>query len=140
MTVKQVAASEGVSERQIQRYISQGFQGHILPAVRVGKAFQITEADYRAWRVACGFDAAIEAQPVSSCSVPNRLAGVDSCERPAPSAAYPLYPHPACPGGPITNVPHPTSGNMPHPLACRDYMQEQARKQKAQIRGYENEN
>lgn len=144
MTVKQVAASEQVSERQIQRYIAQGYKGCKLPAVRVGRSFQIAEADYKAWRVACGFDTT-EALPQVSASEPDSGAHPapaskpESGPHPAPCAAYPPYPLPADPNGVLTNVPHEHSSNWPHPLACQEYMEEQARKMKAQLRGYDDE-
>jgi len=134
MTVKEIAEREQVGERQIQRYIAQGYKGCKLPAVRVGKSFQIAEQDYKAWRVACGFDTVVEAQPVP-CAAPQ----VEAIAAPAPCAAYPPYPLPADPSGPITNAPHEHSSNWPHPLACQEYMEEQARKMKAQLRGYDDE-
>ena len=140
MTVKEVAELERVSPRMVQRYISEGYKGCKLPAVRVGKSFQVTESDYLAWRVLCGF-AQPEPQPQVS-----QVSSEESSEQGTPQEAggfhpaYPPWPQPADPNGPITNAPHEHSSNFPHPEACRIYMEEQLRKQQIQIRGYADEN
>jgi|SRR5208282_96730 len=138
MTVKEVAEREGITERSAQRYITVGYKSHKLPAARMGRAFVIAEVDYRAWRVDCGFDFLPQpADPV----VPAIVSAIIRAVVPAtaPSAPYPPYPQVANPGGPITNVPHETSGSMPHPLAVRDYMEAQARRMKKKLRGYSDE-
>ena len=139
MTVKQVAESEQVSERQIQRYISQGFQGHILKATRNGRSFSVTVDDYKAWRIACGFEVQIPQvsapAPVESAAPPTA-----SAELPAPCAAlFPPWPQAADPNGPITNAPQEHSSNWPHPETCRIYMAEQLREQQIKLRGYTDE-
>ena len=135
MTVKEIAALEQVSPRMIQRYIAAGFQGHILPAVRIGKSFAIAEADYHAWRVLCGFEQAAEPQPEPQ---PRQ---VEVIAPPVPALpAFPPWPQAADPNGQMTNAPHEHSRNFPHPEACRIYMEEQLRKQQTKIRGYEDEN
>lgn len=141
MTVKQIATNEGVGERQIQRYISEGFKGHKLPAVRVGRSFQITEQDYRAWRVLCGFDApAKESEPASTC--PGHVEEPPTAEE-SPVVVVPMYPpwpQAADPNGVLTNQPHEHSRNWPHPLAVADHQREENRKMEAQLRGYPDDN
>ena len=44
MTVKEVAELERVSPRMVQRYISEGYKGCKLPAVRVGSLFRLQRA------------------------------------------------------------------------------------------------
>jgi hypothetical protein len=136
VTIQEIARIEGISERQAQRYCAEpGYKGCVLKATRKSRAFVIELEDYRAWRVECGFDflpqqdAVPEAPRVRDELVPEPVA-------PRP---YPPYPQPANPGGPITNIPHPTSGSMPHPQACADYMLEQAKKLKAKLRGYDHD-
>jgi len=146
MTVKQLALFEQVSERQIQRYLHEGFQGHVLPAVRIGRSFQITEPDYREWRRVCGFDEPEAQQPEvlrisqggAESALPSEPGEVIAPEPDRP--AYPPYPQGADPNGVLTNVPNEHSRNWPHPLAIRDYFAEQARKMKAHLRGYDDEN
>ena len=144
MTVADIARIEGVSERSAQRYCSVGFQGHVLPSVMTGKARSISEVDYKAWRVACGFDAAPDASggscPASSSSGDEHPASA------APGAShpytateslrdYPPYPFPADPAGELTNGPAPHSRNWPHPQAMRDHFEAQARRLVEEIRG-----
>ena len=144
VTIKEIAEREGISERQAQRYCREGYKGHVLPAVRVGKSFQIAEHDYRAWRVLCGWE---EAQPQvlpTEGRTPADPAASGSTNPAVPafterSATFPPWPMPACPGGPITNVPHPSSGNMPHPEACRIHAEDELRKLQQPPRGYPNE-
>jgi hypothetical protein len=138
MTVSEVAALEQVSTRMIQRYVSEGYKGNKLPAVRVGKSFVIAENDYKRWRIACDF-----AQPEP---IPEPGGGSPQGRTPSqveviapPAPTYPPWPLAADPNGPITNAPHEHSSNFPHPEACRIYMEEQLRKQQIQIRG-EDEN
>ena len=64
MTVRDIAASEQTTTRTIQRYITVGFGGHKLPAVKLGNAYSVTEEDYRQWRIDCGFDAMVAAEVV----------------------------------------------------------------------------
>jgi hypothetical protein len=148
MTIQDVARSEGISERQAQRYCrAPGYKGHVLPATRKGRGFVIGESDYRAWRVECGFDflpqqdAAPErsthADPAPESGSP---ADAEAASPGEPRPTYPPWPQVANPGGPITNVPHPTSGSMPHPQACADYFAEQARKMDRKLRGYSDDN
>jgi hypothetical protein len=151
MTVTEIARLEEVSERQIQRYISLGFKGHKLPAAKTRRAFVIDETDYRAWRVDCGFDflpqpeapeAPGDADPVPSAPKLGALTEPGEIPPASPREArpYPPYPQAADPHGVPTNVPHEHSSTMPHPLACRDYFEAQARKMKAQLRGYDDDN
>jgi hypothetical protein len=158
MTIQDLARSEGISERQAQRYCrAPGYKGHVLPATRKGRGFVIEESDYRVWRVECGFDflpqqdapgrstAAVSATEEPGgippgCTTPQILGGFPApggSEPPGPT--YPPYPQAADPHGVPTNVPHEHSSTMPHPQACADYFAEQARKMKAQIRGYDND-
>ena len=149
MTIQDVARNEGISERQAQRYCrAPGYKGHVLKAVRIGRAFVIAAEDYKSWRIECGFDflphpGGSEPAPLTPADpaavTPQILGGFPEPGPISPGPSYPPYPLPACPGGPITNVPHPSSGSMPHPQACADYFAEQARKMKAQMRGYEND-
>jgi hypothetical protein len=153
MTVKQVAELEQVGERQIQRYISEGFQGHKLPATRNGRSFSIALDDYKTWRIACGFDE-VQIPQVSPPEPVGESAGrsspgeegtpaappADPTELPAPCAAlFPPWPQAADPNGPITNAPDENSSNWPHPEACRIYMAEQLREQQIKLRGYADE-
>jgi hypothetical protein len=150
MTIQDVARSEEISERQAQRYCrAPGYKGHVLRAVRVGRGFVIAESDYKSWRLESGFDFlpqpdGAESAPIGRSTavaatadpaVPNKCADCATVLRPT----YPPWPQVANPGGPITNVPHPSSGSMPHPLACEDHMREQQRKQLAKLRGYDDE-
>jgi hypothetical protein len=156
MTIQDVARNEGISERQAQRYCAQpGFRGNVLKASKIGRAFVIAAEDYKAWRIACGFDflpqpdGAESAPLTSASSAPKLGADADSADHlPVPSVepganppgpSYPPYPQAADPHGVPTNVPHEHSSTMPHPQACADYFAEQARKMKAQIRGYDND-
>jgi hypothetical protein len=129
VTIAEIARIEGVTERSAQRYVTVGFKGNKLPAVKLGRTYRIAVEDYRAWRLECGFDFLPQQDAVPE--VPRvRQDKVPATVAPKP---YPPYPKPANPGGPLTNIAHPSSGNMPHPQACLDYIREQARKQK----GYE---
>jgi len=137
MTIKDVAEREQISERQAQRYCREGFKGHVLPSVMVGKARSISDADYRQWRIDCGWETAQTAEvatplrPVRSQESWERLA-----EPAPPVAAYPPWPMPADPvHGVLTNAPHPRSSNHPHPLACQAYLQNEARKLEQKYRG-----
>ncbi len=141
MTIQDVAKHEGICERQAQRYCREpGYKGHILKATRLGRALSIAVEDYRAWRVECGFD--FLPQPEAQQPELPRVSQGEVVAQPEPERPkYPPYPQVANPGGPITNVPHETSGSMPHPLAVRDYMERNARELKAKLlRGYDNEN
>jgi hypothetical protein len=148
MTVQEIAQLEQVGERQVQRYITQGFKGRIkLPAIRVGRSYVIAETDYKVWRIACGFDTAAPAvapmPQVTSCSpgsgdqeVTRLLSAIAEASvieaqaqqyTPAPPP-YPPWPFPADPNGELTNAPAPHSRNWPHPLAMQDHMQAENRK------------
>jgi excisionase family DNA binding protein len=129
MTVQEIAKLEQVGERQIQRYIAQGFKGRFkLPAVRVGRSYTVAESDYKAWRIACGFDTpapAVEPMPqVSAIAEP----AVIEAAAPEYTPPYPPWPFPADPNGELTNAPAPHSRNWPHPLAMQDHMQAETRK------------
>lgn len=142
MTVKEIAASEGVSERQVQRYISEGYKGrHKLPATKHRKAFHIAVDDYKAWRIACGFDVeASSAHPADSTTAKTTVAAAAEVPAsPEDARPYPPYPQAADPNGIITNAPHAHSRNWPHPDAYREHVEEAARKMKAQLRGYSDE-
>jgi len=152
MTIQDVARSEGISERQAQRYCrAPGYKGHVLKAARIGRAFVIDESDYRAWRVSAGFDflpqqdapgrstAAVSATADLAAVTPQEFGGFPEPGGNPPGSSYPPYPQAADPHGVPTNVPHEHSSTMPHPQACADYFAEQARRMKAQMRGYENE-
>jgi len=144
MTVKEVAELEDVTERQIQRYISLGFKGHKLPATRMRKAFVIAEEDYKLWRLECGFD--FLPQPAGSEPPPSAVT-VPAVPAPSASDAERLsfeeikrrYFSPDRVGGPITNVPAFGSGSMCSPSTAKLYHEACARRMKAQLRGYENE-
>ena len=60
MTPLEIGKIEGVSTRTAQRYITQGFAGHKLPAVRLGQGYSVDPKAYAAWRILCGWD---KAQP-----------------------------------------------------------------------------
>lgn len=135
LSVKQIAEREEVSERQIQRYIAEGYKGCKLPAVRAGRSFQITVDDYKAWRVACGFEQA-EPQPQVS---EYRASPVRSEPLQAPAPAFNPWPLAADPNGPITNSPSEHSSNWPHPLAIEQHRADELRKQQIRLRGYPDE-
>jgi hypothetical protein len=138
MTVPDIAASEQTTTRTIQRYITVGFRGHKLPAVRLGNAYSVTEEDYRQWRIDCGFDVALPvevlrreipqvkviAQPVAPEPEPVAPEPKTPCKV---AQAYPPYPMPADPHGVPTNCPHPHSCTFPHPKAVADHLREVAR-------------
>jgi hypothetical protein len=139
MTIQDVAKSEGISKRQAQRYCREpGYQGHVLKATRLGRAFSIAIEDYRAWRVECGWDFLPQPEPQRAAEISQGevIAPEPVDERPA----YPPYPKAADPNGVLTNVPHEHSRNWPHPLAVRDFERERTRQNKAQLLGEENEN
>jgi hypothetical protein len=146
MTIQEVAEREGISQRQAQRYCREGFKGHVLPSVKLGKAWSIDPKDYAAWRVACGFEQAQPEAPPQvavTASPGDALPASDSPGEAHPSPAspgdappaYPPYPMPADPHGVLTNAPHPHSCNHPHPLACEDYMKQEAAKLIEKYRG-----
>jgi len=136
MTVREIAELEDVSVRMVQRYISEGFQGKKLPAMRVGKSFQITEADYKQWRIACDFERP-ESEPQPQVSQVGSEDSSDPIAPPAPS--FNPWPMAADPHGQLTTTPSEHSCNFPHPLACEQHRQEQLRKQIERLRGYSNE-
>lgn len=129
LTIREISLLEEVGVRQIQRYISEGYQGHVLKAVRVGKRFLIEEADYRQWRIDCGFD---QPQPEPKAPPQVEVLSPEPIAEPAPR--LPAHLAPANPGGPITNCPHPSSGNWPHPDALGKYYEEEAQKEQEQYR------
>jgi hypothetical protein len=144
MTIQEIARLEQVTTRQIQRYCrAPGYKGHVLPAARKGRGFVIEESDYRAWRVECGFDFLPQQDaPERSTTAASTKPDDQDTEPVSPRdtrPAYPPYPQAADPHGVPTNVPHEHSSTMPHPQACADYFAEQARKMKAQMRGYDND-
>ena len=129
LTIREVSLLEEVGVRQIQRYVSEGFQGHKLKAVRVGKRLLIDEKDYRQWRVDCGFD-----QPAPEPKGPPQVEVLSPEPIPEPAPRLPAHCTPACPGGPLTNCPHPTSGNWPDPDALRRHYEEEARTEQERYR------
>jgi hypothetical protein len=135
LTVKDVAQREQVSERQIQRYVREGFKGHVLPAVRVGKSFQIEETAYKQWRIACGWD-----QPEAPEDVGRTSTSIVSQDEVIAAPQYPPWPHCADQNGELTTGPSEHSRNWPHPLAVEAYNAELRRKQQQPLRGYYDEN
>jgi len=146
MTIADVARLEQISERSAQRYCREGFQGHVLPAVKAGRSFSIAESDYRQWRRDCGFDetpaepaalppAPPDGAPASSFSEAHPVPGAPG---EAPCAEYPPYPKPADPHGVLTNCPNEHSCNWPHPLAVADHMRHEAQKLVEKYRGDSN--
>ena len=142
MTIQDIAKLEQVSERSAQRYVTVGFKGIKIPAVKAGRSFSIDPADYKAWRIACGFDPAPAVQKVSQVSAPPAEPAAVLRPVDAPSNlpeiaefAFRPYPLPADPNGVLTNGPHPHSCNHPHPLACEAYMKREAEKLVAKYRG-----
>lgn len=152
MTIQDVAQHEGISERQAQRYIKLGFQGHILRATKVGKAWSIDTKDYKTWRVSCGWETAAPASPKDA----RPASTAPGAQHPAPATnldarpvttspgdtlpAYPPWPLPADPNGELTNGPAPHSRNWPHPEAMKQHSEAQARNMKARFfRGTEDD-
>ena len=138
MTVQDVAEREGISERQAQRYITEGFQGHKLPAVKVGKAWSITDADYAAFRQACGWETQPEpiipqVEVIAPQVAPQIVDPAPCAEHPDPEP--PSMFRPATVDGPLTNCPHPASSNWAAPETCQAYLQREARKLVAKYRG-----
>jgi hypothetical protein len=164
MNIAEIAKLEEVTTRQIQRYCrAPGYKGHVLKATKVGRGFVVQIEDYKAWRAECGFDflpqpdgaksAPTTAAPTTTTAAPTTTTAAPTTTTAAPTTApeakcpdcatvvrsYPPWPLPANPGGPITNVPHPSSGSMPHPLAVADHQREENRKMLAKLRGYDDE-
>ena len=140
MTIQDIARSEEISERQAQRYCrAPGYKGHVLKATRRGKGFLIQESDYRAWRLECGFDFLPQPDAASEKTTPAKP--VPKPVRACPcSAILSALPAGSGPERTTNECTRPTSRNWPHPLACEAYMQEQARKMKSRLRGYDDEN
>jgi hypothetical protein len=145
MTISEIAERENVSTRQVQRYCrAPGFSGHVLKAVLVGKAYHVTDSDYRQWRIDCGFEKPMvprSARTGSSEDPPSSPGDARPLQaeaavvlRPPKSKPYPPYPMPADPHGVITNCPHPRSSNWPHPDAVAEHQREEVRKQLAKYR------
>lgn len=145
MTIQEIAEREEVSERQVQRYVREGFQGHVLKATKVGKAYHVEEGDYCQWRIDCGFEQpdTVKESLTAPSSPDDEHPAPDAnlAARPASAAnlaalpPYPPYPLPADPNGVPTNAPHPHSSTWPHPLACEDYMRSEAAKLIAKYQG-----
>jgi hypothetical protein len=143
MTIQDIVEREQVSERQAQRYVREGFQGHVLPSVKIGKAYHIEETDYAAWRIACGWEQPQpEAIPIPQVTVtPAPTANL--AVHPAPCAEYPdpepasMF-RPATVDGPLTNCPHPASSNWPAPQTCEQYLQREAQKLVEKFQGAPN--
>jgi hypothetical protein len=139
MDVLSIAKLEGVTPRQIQRYIAQGFQGHKLPATRNGRSFVIAESDYRLWRICCGFERA-QPEPPRQVSQETTARNVPAADHAATAALFPPWPQCADPNGVPTNVPDPHSCTMPHPLAVEAHRAQQLREQQIRYRGYADDN
>ena len=134
LTVREIALMHGVSERQIQRYVSTGYQGIKLPAQRTGKRLTITDTDFALWLIKCGFER--EPAVVAKPAIPQVSAPVPEIAQPDPAPAFPEWPRPADPlHGVLTNCPHERSCNHPDPRAVAAHMQLQAELQAARIRG-----
>jgi len=139
MTITDIAELEQVSVRSAQRYVTEGYKGIKIPAVKAGRSFSIAESDYKAWRVLCGFDetpAVVAALPPASGrsgnfpegALPDEASSTPGVQRTAPCAEYPPYPLVADPHGVLTNCPSEHSCNFPHPLAVQDHMRHEAQK------------
>jgi hypothetical protein len=151
MTIQEIAKREAISERSAQRYVTVGYKGHVLKATRMRKAFVIAEDDYKLWRLECGFDflpqpAGSEPPPSAVDVVRNRttvttpaVPAADSAARLSFEEIKRRYFSPDRIGGPITNVPAFGSGSMCSPSTAKLYHEACARRMKAQLRGYENE-
>jgi hypothetical protein len=125
LSVHEISVLEQVSDRQVQRYISEGFKGqHKLSASRVGKRLVVAAEDYTAWRIACGFEQP-EAQPKPAQPVPQVSPPAEP--RPEPETMF----RPANANGVLTNCPHPNSSNFASPQTCREYLENAARQMKA---------
>jgi len=145
LRLREIARLEQCTRRMVLNYVRDGYKGqHKLPAVRHGNRWMVSVANWQAWRVACGFDPApvpaYKAKP-HSVVIPQVIAP----PAPAPAAEsaprpYPPYPQAADPNGVLTNVPDPHSRNMPHPLACRDHSEAEARRMLRELRGYDSDN
>lgn len=138
MTIAEIARNEGITERSAQRYVTVGYKGHLLPATRSRRAYAIALDDYRAWRIACGFnepapqpEARRDISEMSPAVQPQVSAPV---EPPTPSSpTYPPWPMAADPNGELTNGPTEHSRNWPHPKSCEAHAAEQLRKQQRGI-------
>lgn len=159
VTIAEVARLEQVTPRQIQRYCrAPGFKGHVLPATRKGRGFAIEESAYRAWRLECQFDflpspdenAGRSSAAVSaSIATPQKAGGFppgSPDEEPGPISPAPSFSElrrryfaPDRVGGPITNVHAIGSGSMCSPESCRLYLEASARRLKAKLRGYDDD-
>jgi hypothetical protein len=135
MTIQEIARREEITERSAQRYVTNGYRGHKLPATRRSRAFWITPEDYRDWRIACGFERPqTQPQVIEPHTVPCKDA--PGSPRSVPVPKYPPWPKAADPNGELTTGPSEHSRNWPHPKSCEEYMAQQLRKQQ---RGYEDE-
>jgi hypothetical protein len=125
LSVREIATLEQVSERQVQRYISEGYRGEIkLVASRVGKRLVVAGEDYKQWRILCGFDQP-EAQPTPA---PKPQVSKPAAEREPEVKSMSL---PANVNAPLTNVPTAQSGNFASPQTCRAYLEAAAARMKA---------
>jgi hypothetical protein len=131
ISVKDIAVISNVSPRQVQRWISEGYQGHKLPAQRTGKRFVVSDTDYALWLIATGLD---QPEPAVG-AVVQPIPQAEPESTPRVDTPWPPYPQPADPHGVLTNAPHERSSNWPHPAACEQYMKNEARKLAEKYRG-----
>ncbi len=137
MTPLEIGKIEGVSTRTAQRYITQGFAGHKLPAVRLGQGYSVDPKAYAAWRILCGWDKAQPAPRPAPKVVQVEVAAqpIAVPARPAPAPTFRPWPLCADPNGVITNCPHEHSCSHPHPLAVKAHEEAEARALRMKYRG-----
>jgi len=127
LRLRDIAVLEDLTLRQVQRWIRAGD----LCSFISGKGRMVRREDYLAWkqkREALKQPKQGQVAPVAA-PEPTRE---EILPRTAPepredSSLPPAIFRPANPGGPLTNVPHPTSGNMPSPETVREFAEGCAR-------------
>lgn len=125
LRLREIAALEGVSLRQVQRWIR---KGELCATVIHGRERFVKREDYLAFK---GMKDAT-AQQTENLST----AAPEPCEEksphipaPAPTTSDVLRPaiyRPANPCGVLTNVPHVNSANMPSPDTVREFTEAEA--------------
>jgi hypothetical protein len=130
MTLTEIAKALDLTKRQVLRYCRKpGYKGHVLKAKRTGKSLLVSEANYKAWRIACGFDFLPQPEQAGLAQSAQSAPVVSTPELQEPRSYNP-WPMAADPNGIVTNTPHEHSRNWCHPLAMRDWLEDNARKMK----------
>jgi excisionase family DNA binding protein len=126
LRLREIAALEGVSLRQVQRWVR---KGELCATVIRGRERLVKREDYLA------FVGKVEATAQQGENLPQAAPEPSGAKSPlipapepsAPGAERPAIFRPAMAGGPLTNCPHPCSGNMPSPETVREFTEREAR-------------